>query len=77
MRGLSVATAQQFLEELVALPEKLRATLAVQDEIRQKIVTALKDEKGRDVHSEKMVELHFRAGVPLRNGDQFGVGRIR
>jgi hypothetical protein len=27
------------------------------------------------VHSEKMVEIHFRGGVPVANGDQFGVGR--
>jgi DNA-binding beta-propeller fold protein YncE len=41
----------------------------------KKIVTALKDEKGREVHSEKMIEIHFKDGVPVRNGDQFGVGR--
>ena len=43
----------------------------------KKIVTTLRDEKGRAVHSEKMVEIHFRDGVPIRNGDQFGVGRVR
>jgi DNA-binding beta-propeller fold protein YncE len=43
----------------------------------KKIVTALKDEKGRDVHSEKMVEIHFKDGVPVQNGDQFGVGRAK
>jgi hypothetical protein len=43
----------------------------------KKIVTALKDKKGRDVHSEKMVEIHFKDGVPVRNGDQFGVGRAK
>jgi hypothetical protein len=41
----------------------------------KKMVTALKDENGREVHSEKMVEVVFRAGAPVRNGDQFGVGR--
>lgn len=41
----------------------------------KKIVTALKDEKGREVHSEKMVELHFQGDTPIRNGDQFGLGR--
>jgi len=41
----------------------------------RKIVAALKDEKGREVHSEKMVEIHFKDGVPIRAGDQFGVGR--
>jgi DNA-binding beta-propeller fold protein YncE len=43
----------------------------------KKIVTALKDEKGRAVHSEKMIEIHFKDGVPVRNGDQFGVGRAK
>jgi DNA-binding beta-propeller fold protein YncE len=39
------------------------------------LVTALKDEKGRDVHSEKMVEIDFRDGKSVRVGDQFGLGR--
>jgi DNA-binding beta-propeller fold protein YncE len=43
----------------------------------KKIVAALTDEKGREVHSEKMVEIHFKDGVPMRNGDQFGVGRVQ
>jgi DNA-binding beta-propeller fold protein YncE len=41
----------------------------------KKIVVALADEKSREVHSEKMVEIHFRDGVPVKAGDQFGVGR--
>ena len=40
------------------------------------LVTALKDEKGRDVHSEKMVEIDFKDGMPVRVGDQFGLGRV-
>jgi DNA-binding beta-propeller fold protein YncE len=39
------------------------------------IITALRDEKGREVHSEKVVEIIFRDGAPVRAGDQFGVGR--
>jgi len=39
------------------------------------LVTALKDEQGREVHSEKMVEIDFRDGKPVRVGDQFGLGR--
>lgn len=40
------------------------------------IVTALKDETGQEVGSEKMVEIQVdAAGKPARNGDQFGVGR--
>ncbi len=42
----------------------------------KKIVAALKDEAGREVHSEKMVEVHFKGGVPVKAGDQFGVGRV-
>jgi hypothetical protein len=42
----------------------------------KKIVVALMDEKNREVHSEKMVEIHFQDGMPIRTGDQFGVGRV-
>ena len=41
----------------------------------KKIVATLADEKGGPVHSEKMVEVHFRNGVPVATGDQFGLGR--
>jgi DNA-binding beta-propeller fold protein YncE len=41
------------------------------------IVTALADETGAAVHSEKVVEVIWKDGRPLRNGDQFGVGRKR
>jgi DNA-binding beta-propeller fold protein YncE len=51
------------------------STGEVIDTKSKKIVTALKDEKGREVHSEKMIEIHFKDGTPVRNGDQFGVGR--
>jgi DNA-binding beta-propeller fold protein YncE len=53
------------------------STGEVIDAKSKKIVTALKDEKGREVHSEKMVEIHFKDGQPVRNGDQFGVGRAK
>ena len=43
----------------------------------KKIVTTLADEKGGPVHSEKMVEVHFKDGVPVATGDQFGLGRKR
>lgn len=42
-----------------------------------KVVTTLKDEEGRHVGSEKMLEIDFAEGVPIRNGDQFGLGRVR
>ena len=41
----------------------------------RKIVAHLTDETGAAVQSEKMVEIHFADGKPVRNGDQFGVGR--
>jgi DNA-binding beta-propeller fold protein YncE len=42
----------------------------------RKIVAALKDENGGIVMSEKMVEIQFQNGKPVRNGDQFGLGRV-
>jgi DNA-binding beta-propeller fold protein YncE len=41
----------------------------------KKIVYRLTDEKGREVHSEKVVEIAFVDGVPVWAGDQFGLGR--
>jgi sugar lactone lactonase YvrE len=52
------------------------STGEVIDVASKKIVTALKDEKGREVHSEKMVEVHWKGGKIIKTGDQFGVGRV-
>jgi DNA-binding beta-propeller fold protein YncE len=52
------------------------STGEVMDSKSKKILTTLQDEKGRAVHSEKMVEIVFREGVPVRTGDQFGLGRV-
>lgn len=41
----------------------------------KKIVAALADETGRAVHSEKLMEIDFAGGKPIRAGDQFGVGQ--
>jgi hypothetical protein len=41
----------------------------------KKVITALKDENGQDVASEKLLEIDFRSGVPSRAGDQFGRGQ--
>jgi DNA-binding beta-propeller fold protein YncE len=41
----------------------------------RKIVAELTDEKGRQVHSEKVVEVILRNGVVVLCGDQFGLGR--
>ncbi|HBI46116.1 MAG TPA: hypothetical protein DDY78_25160 [Planctomycetales bacterium] len=45
------------------------------DAATREVLTGLRDEKGREVHSEKMVEIDFKSGAPVRTGDQFGVGR--
>jgi len=42
----------------------------------RKIVAALKDENGLAVHSEKMMEIDFQQGDPVRTGDQFGLGHV-
>jgi hypothetical protein len=51
------------------------STGEVIDTATKKIVTALADEKSGQVHSEKVVEIHIRASVPVAAGDQFGLGR--
>jgi DNA-binding beta-propeller fold protein YncE len=52
------------------------STGEVFDTSTKKIIAKLADEKGGEVHSEKMVEIHFKDGKPVANGDQFGVGRV-
>lgn len=51
------------------------STGEVIDPRRKKIIAALADEEGRQVHSEKLLEIVFRDGRPHRAGDQFGIGR--
>lgn len=53
------------------------STGEVVDVASRRIVAALTDETGAAVHSEKVVEIHFAGGIPVRTGDQFGVGRVR
>ncbi len=43
----------------------------------RKIVATLKDEKGNEVHSEKVVEVDFAGGKPVKSGDQFAIGGLR
>jgi DNA-binding beta-propeller fold protein YncE len=43
----------------------------------RKIIATLKDETGTIAESEKVVEVHFANGKPVRSGDQFGIGRVR
>lgn len=40
-----------------------------------KIIATLTDEDGREVQSEKLLEVDFRGSRPIRTGDQFGIGR--
>lgn len=47
------------------------------DVATRKTITSLADEEGRPVMSEKMVEVHFEGGKPVKTGDQFGLGRVR
>jgi hypothetical protein len=47
------------------------------DTATRKIVAHLTDETGAAVQSEKLLEIDFRDGKPVRNGDQFGIGRLR
>lgn len=42
----------------------------------RRIVCGLTDEEGREVQSEKMLEMEFRAGRPSRAGSQFGLGYV-
>lgn len=51
------------------------STGEVIDTKTKKILVALSDEEGRAVQSEKVVEVVFAAGRPVRSGDQFGIGR--
>ena len=43
----------------------------------RKLIASLKDETGRDVGSEKLLEIVFDGKKPIRNGDQFGIGTKR
>ena len=46
------------------------------DTTTRKIVTGLRDEKETDVQSEKLLEIDFRGGKPVRAGNQFGIGSV-
>jgi DNA-binding beta-propeller fold protein YncE len=52
------------------------STGEVIDVASRRTVASLTDGQGREVHSEKMVEIHFRGERPVAVGDQFGVGRV-
>ena len=50
------------------------STGEVFDTRTKKLVTALEDETGRQVGSEKLLEIVFDGDTPVRAGNQFGVG---
>ena len=43
----------------------------------RKIIATLKDETGADVQSEKLLEIDFQNGLPVRAGNQFALGGVR
>ncbi|HYL83541.1 MAG TPA: hypothetical protein VE263_04850 [Candidatus Angelobacter sp.] len=51
------------------------STGEVIDTHSKRIVATLEDETGRHVQSEKLLEVVFVNGRPVRAGDQFGIGR--
>ncbi len=53
------------------------STLDVIDTKSRTIALSLMDEQGREVQSEKVMEIDFVDGIPTANGDQFGLGRAR
>jgi len=76
-QGPSVALREQpgWLTFTLDGRHALVSTGEIIDVKTKTIVAALADETGAAVHSEKVVELIWKDGRPLRNGDQFGVGR--
>ena len=53
------------------------STGEVFDTSSKKLVASLEDEKGRQVGSEKVLEIVFKDGKAVRAGDQFGIGAKR
>lgn len=51
------------------------STGEVVDVKTRKIVAQLRDEKGAEVQSEKMLQIIFAGNQPMIAGDQFGIGR--
>ena len=76
--GKLYATDFACAEEIKGNGGLFELTIEGEEVKTKKIITALKDEKGREVHSEKMLEIQLDAkGKPVRIGDQFGVGRVK
>ena len=52
------------------------ATGDVIDVKTRQIITGLKDETGREVQSEKLLEIDFQGDQPVRAGNQFGISQV-
>ena len=78
-QGASIALREQpgWLTFTLDGRHALMSTGEIIDVKTKAIVAALTDETGAAVHSEKLVEMIWKDGRPLRNGDQFGMGRKR
>jgi hypothetical protein len=48
----------------------------VVDARTKRVVAGLKAEADQEVHSEKLLEVVFKGGIPVHAGDQFGLGRL-
>ncbi len=51
------------------------STGEVVDVATRKVIRGLSDETGRQMQSEKVLEVDFRGGRPVRAGDQFALGQ--
>jgi len=49
----------------------------VVDTTSRKILLGLKDETGRELQSEKLLEIDFNGNEPVRAGNQFGLGTVK
>jgi hypothetical protein len=50
------------------------STGEVFDTRSKKLIASLQDEQGRQIGSEKLLEIVFDGTKPVRTGDQFGLG---
>ena len=53
------------------------STGEVIDAATKRIIATLQDENGKPVHSEKLMEIDFENGKPVRAGNQFGLGAVQ
>ncbi|HWA84615.1 MAG TPA: hypothetical protein VG710_00210 [Opitutus sp.] len=53
------------------------STGEVIDVASRKIIATLQDEHGAPVQSEKLLEVDFENGRPVKSGDQFAIGGVR